>query len=135
MAVTLLLPDTLSIPRRYPEAYWNRTAFVAGPTGHLVGTFTLARDGAGYRSTSPANLVASDDEWAAPIMAEVGPMGMYGCWIWYNYIVQHNPTPVGFKTGPGNAYMTDLRDKKFGRVYRLVYGEDSKPFSFLSSRF
>ena len=121
--------------RRYPEAYWNRTAFVAGPTGHLVGTFTLARDGAGYRSTSPANLVASDDEWAAPIMAEVGPDGNVWVLDWYNYIVQHNPTPVGFKTGPGNAYMTDLRDKKFGRVYRLVYGEDSKPFSLYQADF
>ena len=25
--------------RRYPQAFWNRTAFVAGPTGHLVGVF------------------------------------------------------------------------------------------------
>ena len=40
---------------------------------------------------------------------------------WYNYIVQHNPTPVGFRNGPGNAYMTDLRDKKHGRVYRITY--------------
>lgn len=115
--------------RRYPQAYWNRTAFVAGPTGHLVGTFALTRDGAGYRSTSPANLVASDDEWAAPIMAEVGPDGNVWVLDWYNYIVQHNPTPVGFQTGPGNAYVTDLRDKKFGRVYRVVYGDEVKPIS------
>src|SRR6185312_3093924 len=27
--------------RAYPEPYWNRTAFVAEPTGHLVGTFVL----------------------------------------------------------------------------------------------
>lgn len=115
--------------RRYPQSYWNRTAFVAGPTGHLVGTFALTRDGAGYRSTSPANLVASDDEWAAPIMAEVGPDGNVWVLDWYNYIVQHNPTPVGFETGPGNAYVTDLRDKKFGRVYRVVYGDEVEPVS------
>src|SRR5262249_48348175 len=45
---------------------------------------------------------------------------------WYNYIVQHNPTPVGFKTGKGAAYETDLRDKTHGRVYRIVY-EGAKP--------
>ncbi len=28
--------------RQYPQEYWNRTAFVNGPTGHLVGTFVLA---------------------------------------------------------------------------------------------
>ena len=52
------------------------------------------------------NLVASDDEWTAPIMAEVGPDGNVWVLDWYNYIVQHNPTPVGFKTGKGNAYET-----------------------------
>jgi putative membrane-bound dehydrogenase-like protein len=111
--------------RRYPKAYWNRTAFVAGPTGHLVGTFVLKPTGAGFSSTSPANLVASNDEWAAPIMAEVGPDGNVWVIDWYNYIVQHNPTPVGFETGRGNAYETDLRDKKHGRVYRVVYPQDA----------
>lgn len=107
--------------RNYPQSYWNRTAFVAGPTGHLVGTFVLKPDGAGFQSENRFNLAASDDEWSAPIIAEVGPDG--NVWIvdWYNYIVQHNPTPIGFTKGPGNAYVTDLRDKKHGRVYRLLY--------------
>lgn len=112
--------------RNYPQRYWNRTAFVTGPTGHLVGTFVLQRDGSAFKSTSPANLLASDDEWAAPIMAEIGPDGNVWVIDWYNYIVQHNPTPVGFKTGPGNAYMTDLRDKKHGRVYRVVYEQSDR---------
>ena len=107
--------------RNYPLQYWNRTAFTCGPTGHLVGTFVLTPDGAKFRSTSPCNLVASDDEWAAPIMAEVGPDGNVWILDWYNYIVQHNPTPHGFETGQGNAYESELRDKKHGRIYRLVY--------------
>ncbi|QDU40064.1 Trehalose utilization [Maioricimonas rarisocia] len=111
--------------RQYPSTWWNRTAFVCGPTGHLVGTFVLSRDGAGYNSTSPCNLVASDDEWSAPIMAEVGPDGTVWILDWYNYIVQHNPTPRGFETGKGNAYESDLRDKKHGRIYRLVYVGDA----------
>ena len=106
--------------RAFPQQWWNRTAFVCGPTGHLVGTFVLRRDGASYASTSPVNLLASDDEWSAPIMAEVGPDGAVWVLDWYNYIVQHNPTPQGFETGKGNAYVSDLRDKKHGRVYRVV---------------
>ena len=69
------------------------------------------RDGSDFRSTNAFNLLASDDEWTAPIMAEVGPDGNVWVIDWYNYIVQHNPTPAGFKTGKGAAYETDLRDK------------------------
>ena len=50
--------------------------------------------------------MASDDEWTAPIMAEVGPDGNVWVIDWYNFIVQHNPTPAGFKTGKGSAYET-----------------------------
>lgn len=106
--------------RAFPQQWWNKTAFVCGPTGHLVGTFVLRRDGAHFKSTSPVNLLASDDEWSAPIMAEVGPDGAVWVIDWYNYIVQHNPTPHGFETGKGNAYESDLRDKKHGRIYRVV---------------
>src|SRR5438445_4980883 len=112
---------SLYTARSYPKEYWNRTAFVNEPTGHLTGTFVLRREGSDVRSSNPFNLVASDDEWTAPIMAEVGPDG--NVWIidWYNYIVQHNPTPIGFKTGRGAAYETDLRDKKYARIYRIIY--------------
>lgn len=114
--------------RTYPKSWWNRVAFVCGPTGHLVGTYVLERDGANYKADNPFNLVASDDEWSAPIMAEVGPDGNVWILDWYNYIVQHNPVPNGFKNGKGNAYESDLRDKSHGRIYRLVYdGEEGQP--------
>src|SRR5262249_13606291 len=79
-------------------------------------------------------LLASDDEWTAPIMAEVGPDGNVWVIDWYSYIVQHNPTPLGFKTGKGAAYETDLRDTEHGRIYRVVYdgnggGKARKAFS------
>ncbi len=114
--------------REYPKVYWNKTAFVAEPTGHLTATFTLEPRGAGFRSHNSWNLLASDDEWTSPIMAEVGPDG--NVWIidWYSYIVQHNPTPQGFKTGKGSAYETPLRDKTHGRIYRIVH-EASKPYT------
>jgi hypothetical protein len=107
-------------------------AFVCEPTGHLVAAFEITPDGASFRSRNAFNLLASDDEWASPIMAEVGPDSCVWILDWYNYIVQHNPTPIGFQTGKGNAYESDLRDKKHGRVYRLVHhatpvAADSQP--------
>ncbi len=96
---------------------------VCGPTGHLVGSFVLEKDGASYSSRVAFNTVASIDDWSAPIMAEVGPDGNVWILDWYNYIVQHNPTPNGFQTGKGAAYESDLRDKRFARVYRLVTDE------------
>ncbi len=94
---------------------------------HIVGAFVIEPDGAGFKSHTPFNIVQSDDEWAAPIMAEVGPDGNLWILDWYNFIVQHNPTPAGFKTGKGNAYESDLRDKRHGRIYRLVYvGKDKE---------
>lgn len=112
--------------RAYPPYYWNSTAFVTEPTGHLVATFTLDRKGTDYVSYNAWNLVASNDEWSSPILAEVGPDGHVWIIDWYNYIVQHNPTPQGFKTGRGNAYETPLRDKTHGRIYRIVF-KGAKP--------
>ena len=112
--------------RTYPRHYWNQTAFVAEPTGHLLATFTLERRGSDFADYYGWNLLASDDEWTAPISAEVGPDGHVWVIDWYNYIVQHNPTPQGFKTGRGNAYDPPLRDKTHGRIYRIVYN-DARP--------
>ncbi len=112
--------------RTYPRHYWNRAAFVAEPTGHLIATFLLEQFGTDYTSDNSWNLLASDDEWTSPIMAEVGPDGHVWFIDWYSYIVQHNPTPEGFETGKGGAYVTPLRDKTHGRIYRIVY-KDAKP--------
>lgn len=116
--------------REYPREYWNRAAFVTDGTGHLVGTFALTPDGANFQSTNPFNLLGSDDEWTAPIMAEVGPDGHVWVIDWYNFIVQHNPTPAGFQTGKGGAYETELRDKRHGRIYRVVYSAAAAPKHF-----
>jgi len=113
--------------RAYPRDYWNRTAFVCEPTGHLVATFDLLPRGAGFSSRMAWNLVASDDEWTAPIQAEVGPDGNVWVIDWYNFIVQHNPTPAGFETGRRGAYVTPLRDKTRGRIWRVVHEQASPP--------
>jgi putative membrane-bound dehydrogenase-like protein len=118
--------SALYTARTYPEHYWNKVAFVCEPTGHLAAAFTLHPDGTDFRSHNAWNLVASDDEWTAPILAEVGPDGQVWVIDWYNIIVQHNPTPEGYKTGKGAAYETPLRDKTRGRIYRIV-ARDGKP--------
>jgi putative membrane-bound dehydrogenase-like protein len=113
--------------RQFPREYWNRVQFVAEPTGHLLGKFHLHPDGADFTACNGRNFLASDDEWTAPVAAEVGPDGALWVIDWYNYIVQHNPVPVGFQKGKGNAYETPMRDKTHGRIYRVEYSAGSKP--------
>jgi len=107
--------------RAFPKEYWNKIQFVAEPTGHLLGKFHLERRGADFVAHNGRNFLASDDEWSSPIYAEVGPDGALWVVDWYNYIIQHNPTPRGFRTGRGAAYETPLRDKSHGRIYRVVH--------------
>ena len=113
--------------RAWPSEYWNKTAFVCEPTGRLIATFTIGEAGADFRSRNSWNILASDDEWSAPIMAEVGPDGQLWVIDWYNLIVQHNPTPAGYQTGKGQAYEIELRDKTHGRIYRVVADSASPP--------
>lgn len=117
--------------RTYPSEYWNRIQFVCEPTGHLVAMFELTPSGADFKARYFGNLLASDDEWTAPIVAEVGPDSNVWVIDWYNYIVQHNPTPPGYRTGRGAAYVTDLRDKKYARIYRVV-AKNAKPEKAIS---
>ncbi len=110
--------------RLFPREYWNRVAFVCEPTGHLVHSCALEPDGAGYVAREFGHdLFASADEWTAPVAAEVGPDGAVWILDWYNFIVQHNPTPAGHLTGRGNAYETPLRDKTRARIYRVFPAE------------
>ncbi|MEO8593511.1 MAG: PVC-type heme-binding CxxCH protein [Candidatus Solibacter sp.] len=107
--------------RVYPKEFWNRIAFVNEPTGRLVHMAILDKNGAGYDEKDGFNLVSNSDEWFAPVVSEVGPDG--NVWIsdFYNFVIQHNPTPSGFQNGKGNAYINPLRDQTHGRIYRVVY--------------
>src|SRR5436190_8375828 len=107
--------------RNFPRDYWNRVQFVAEPTGHLLGKFHLESRGTDFIAHNGRNFAASDDEWTSPVCAEVGPDGALWVSDWYNYVIQHNPTPRGFQTGKGAAYETPLRDKTHGRIYRIAY--------------
>ncbi len=117
--------------RSFPEEYWNRIALVNEPTGNLLHRAVLEKDGSGYAEKDGWNLMASADEWASPIAAEVGPDGAVWVLDWYNFIIQHNPTPEGFERGEGNAYETPLRDRRHGRIYRISWegAEPSAPRS------
>ena len=113
--------------RDYPSSYWDQVAFVCEPTGHLVHMAKITKKGAGYTESDGWNLLASADEWVSPVAARVGPDGAVWVLDWYNFIVQHNPTPTedrgGYnaETGEGNAYVNPLRDKSRGRVWRIVW--------------
>ena len=124
--------------RAFPEEYWNRIAFVNEPTGHVVHRAIIERQGSGFAEKDGWNAAASDDEWFAPVHAEVGPDGALWVLDFYDFIIQHNPTPTGpiaqeysFQNGVGNAYDTPLREHDRGRIYRLVW-KDAKPYTPLS---
>jgi putative membrane-bound dehydrogenase-like protein len=112
--------------RNYPKEFWNNVAFVCEPTGHVVHMAQINKRGAGFLEKDGWNLFASADEWVAPVEAKVGPDGAVWVLDWYNFIIQHNPTPTpergGFEgvNGKGNAYENPLRDKSHGRIWRVV---------------
>lgn len=123
--------QTVYTARQFPPEYADRATLVCEPTGHLVHIDWLVPQGSAYLAKDGWNLLASDDPWCAPIETHVGPDGAVWLIDWYNYIVRHNPTPPGFETGKGNAYITPQRDKSHGRIYRIVYhgapGDDRAP--------
>lgn len=114
--------------RNFPKNYWNRIAFVAEPTGRMLHNAIIEKSGAGFIEKDGWNLMASSDEWMSPVHAEVGPDGAVWVADWYDFIIQHNPTPRGFENGKGNAYINPLRDKERGRIYRVKY-KNAKPYT------
>lgn len=119
--------------RNYPREFWNKIAFVCEPTGHLVHMARIEKNGAGFIEKDGWNLFASSDEWVSPVDAKTGPDGAVWILDWYNFIIQHNPTPTpergGYAAvnGKGNAYENPLRDKSHGRIWRVV-SRDAKPY-------
>lgn len=113
--------------RSFPKEYWNNVALVCEPTGHLVHIARIEKRGAGFVEKDGYNFFAGADEWVAPVEAKVGPDGSVWILDWYNFIIQHNPTPTpergGFVgvNGKGNAYENPLRDKSHGRIWRIVH--------------
>ncbi|MGH7528750.1 MAG: PVC-type heme-binding CxxCH protein [Gemmatimonadales bacterium] len=116
--------------RAFPREYWNRAAFVAEPTGHLIGMFELRDHGSGFRAKNRWSFLAARDAWVAPVQVKVGPDGAVWFSDFYTLVSQHNPTPRDLpggccERGAGNAYETPNRDTLRGRIYRVVY--DSAP--------
>ena len=119
--------QTLATSAGFPESFREQTVFIGGPTGHLLGKYKLSRDGAGYKAKNDFAFLASADEWFSPVAAEVGPDGNLWVADWYNFIIQHNPTPSisrgGYdaKAGLGDAHINPNRDRGHGRIYRVVW--------------
>lgn len=119
--------------RSFPKEYWNRIAFVNEPTVRLIHKAIIEPDGAGFKEKDGWNFLASSDEWFGPVHAEVGPDGAVWVADWYNFIIQHNvfverqaPSIMVLPFteqphGQGNAFESQMRDKNYGRIYRIVY--------------
>jgi putative membrane-bound dehydrogenase-like protein len=110
---------------RFPAEWRNRTAFVCEPTAHLVAVARLRTQDADFIAEFDGNnLYASSDAWSAPVAAETGPDGAVWIADWYHIIVQHNRPGAPFEQtvvekGKGAAYVTPLRDRQMGRIYRI----------------
>lgn len=111
--------------KRFGSDWQNKVAFVCEPTGHLVSMARLSTENADFfASFEGGNLYASSDAWSAPVAAETGPDGAVWIADWYNIIVQHNRPGAPFEQtkverGAGAAYVTPLREKAMGRIYRV----------------
>lgn len=106
--------------RLFDKSWWNRRAFICAPTAKLVSAPIVHSVGAGFKTTNTEqNIYASADAWSAPVAAEVGPDGAIYIADWYNAIVQHNVYGAKQKKGEGNAYISEFRDRKHGRIYRI----------------
>src|SRR5688572_30335651 len=132
---------SLYTARSFPREYWNRIAFVNEPTGRLIHKHILEPDGSGFKEKGDGwNMLASADEWLGPIQAEVGPDAALWVTDWYDFIIQHNPTPTqksgGYdaENGKGNAYINPLRDHQRGRIYRIVYKNNNHRIPFTLSK-
>lgn len=102
--------------RSFPEKYWNKAGFIGGPTGKLLGQYFLEPDNQGsYRARNGESLVASFDEYTAPIKGITGPDGQLYMLDWHNLIMLH-----------GGEMQNPLRDKTHGRIYRITH-KDGKP--------
>ncbi len=114
-------------------------ALICEPTGHLVAVGKVT-DAGSIKTTNlrGQNLFASADAWSSPVYARTGPDGAVWIADWYNPIIQHNvvfrfwnpargydqphsPFHTGdHGPGKGNAYVTPLRDREHGRIWRVV---------------
>ncbi|MEK7953016.1 PVC-type heme-binding CxxCH protein [Luteolibacter soli] len=119
--------------KRFPSEWQNKAAFVCEPTGHLVSIGWLRTENADFFADFDGNnLYASSDAWSAPVAAETGPDGAVWIADWYKIIVQHNRPGAPFEQtkverGKGGAYVTPLRDKRMGRIYRVLPKDDKEP--------
>lgn len=118
--------------------------FICEPTGHLVALGEMTpHESLARTHLRGNNLFASADAWSAPVAARTGPDGAVWIADWYNPIVQHNvvfrfwnpargydhphsPYHTGDKgPGAGNAYVTPLRDREHGRIWRVTPADGS----------
>ncbi len=123
----------------FGTALGGENAFVCEPTGHVVAEGVVTARGSLKKTDFRGNnLLSSADAWVSPVAARTGPDGAVWVADWYNPIIQHNvvfrfwnpargydephsPYQTGDPgPGKGNAYVTPLRDRDHGRIWRIV---------------
>ncbi|MFT4647677.1 MAG: putative membrane-bound dehydrogenase-like protein [Glaciecola sp.] len=116
-----------------PAGWIDRSAFVCGPTGHLVGRLDSYAEGSGWRTRDAFNLCSSIDDWFCPVQADVGPDGAVWIADFAQFIILHNLPgnperglpKIDF--GDGNAHLNPLRDNEHGRIFRIARKGNAGP--------
>lgn len=125
--------------RRFPSEYWG-TLMVTEPSAHVVHTIQLEQDGSIERGSEGdiLNILSSSDKWVTPVFADIGPDENLWVADRYNPVIQHTPDRgTGIQIwndgpSPDNAHLNPLRDREYGRIYVISYGEVSLPQKTLS---
>jgi len=130
----------------------DHDVMVCEPTGHIVGLGRIKASGSIFATDFRGNnLYASSDAWSAPVDVRTGPDGAVWIADWYNPIIQHNVVSRFFNPargydqphspyqtgapgpGKGNAYVTPLRDREHGRIWRIVPSSGPRKLPVLDS--
>jgi putative heme-binding domain-containing protein len=101
---------------QFPPEYRD-TVFMGNVVTNRINHDRLERHGSSYKAILQPDFLISDDPWFRPVDIKIGRDGALYVADFYNRIIGHYEVPL---THPG-------RDKKRGRIWRIVYrGPDGK---------
>lgn len=94
----------------FPEEWQNRFTFACVINMNGFPAFATDEDGSGFHGHYVGNLIESSDKTFRPVDPQIGPDGALWFGDWCNALIGHMQY----------SQRDPMRDKKHGRIYRLV---------------